>query len=90
MNPSVLAAVASQFHQDFDLENRSARETVASVVESLDRLEREQLRGEVIDLLAFETEKDRRHYLNMLGAAYWPVNEPISEVFGALLKELGA
>lgn len=83
-----LAALATLFHQDFDLLGESVKDTVSSFIEDMQPEDRPILRGEISELLGFETENDRRRYLRLMGAAYWPPNESVEVVFRDALKRI--
>ena len=82
----ILEALALLFHQDFDLLGGSVKETISSFIEETNPEDRLLLRGQISELLAFETENDRRRYLRLMGAAYWPPNETVEGVFRDALQ----
>ena len=62
------------------------KQTISSFIEETNPEDRLLLRGQISELLAFETENDRRRYLRLMGAAYWPPNETVEGVFRDALQ----
>lgn len=87
---SMLEVLAStRFIQGFDLLGTSAEAEVSDFIAShTDGHDLDYLRLDIEGLLGFETERDMRHYLHLMGASYWPLNESIRDVFARALRQI--
>lgn len=85
---TMLEVLAGKFHQDFLLEEKNgATGAVKSFVqETTNDQDLAFLRGDIEELLDFETENDMKKYFFIRGAAYWPPEESIKEVFTEALE----
>lgn len=87
---SMLEVLAGKFHQDFLLEEKNGAS--GAVKTFIQETENDQdltfLKGDIQNLLDFDTENDMRKYFFLLGASYWPPEESIKNVFSRAVEEI--